>query len=548
MRGFTPLPSYPLDVVSGRTMSEIDLAAIETRGIPGLILMEQAGQGTAEGMLATLPPDSLHHTAILCGKGNNGGDGFVIARHLSRRGYKPTVALVGSTSELQGDARTNCMRMLEESIPLWECPNAERLLSFFNTARQTRVWVDALLGTGARGKPRGLIETAISFINRLSRGATVISVDIPSGVDADTGNVEGEAVFADWIYTMGLPKIGHILPPGLNYGKHLVVLDIGFPHDLLNRPDSPARLLTAREVDEWFPKRSLSTHKGQNGHLLTVAGSRGMTGAALMCAQSALYAGAGLVTAACPASLLPIYAGGVWEMMTLPVRETDAGSFSKDSFSEIFHDSSRWNAVVIGPGLGRHPETLELVDRVIREVLIPIVIDGDALAAVRLDTLRHRPWPWIATPHPGEMASLFNTTVKDVQEHRLEFAQRLVSAERGVAVLKGAKTIVAHTGGKPYVNPTGTPAMASGGMGDVLSGVIGALLAQGLSADKAAACGVFLHGLAAEAAAEENRAEAVSATQVIGRLQTALSRVRAWTGCTKGALSTSLWNEIATPV
>lgn len=537
MRGYSHFPPYTLNVVTGRTMSEIDRSTIETRGVPGLFLMDQAGRGVTEHLLATLPVECLNYTTILCGKGNNGGDGFVIARYLAQRGYHPLVALIGTVEELKGDARSACFLMREGGLSLQECPDEDRLDCFLERAEKTRVWIDALLGTGTRGAPRGPIVKAIAAINARKGNRIAIAVDIPSGVDADTGRVEGAAVYADWVYTMGLPKIGCVLPPGLDFGKRLIVLDIGFPRDLLAQADSPASLLTAREVNAWISPRKLSAHKGSEGHVLIVAGSRGMTGAALMSAKAAVQTGAGLVTAACPKSLLPIYANGVWEMMTLPVEETEEGSFSEDSFSELFPDTHRWNAVVIGPGLGRNPSTQGFVRRVIREVEVPIVIDGDGLSAVQKEHLWKRPWVWVATPHPGEMARLFGVTVSEIQSDRLRYARRLAKAKKGVAVLKGAKTIVADVQGKPMINPTGTPAMASGGMGDVLTGVIGAFLAKGIPAREAAACGVFLHGLAAELIEEQTHAEAIPATQVISFLQTALHYTREWAESNNGFLA-----------
>ncbi|MGC9326884.1 MAG: NAD(P)H-hydrate dehydratase, partial [Candidatus Hinthialibacter sp.] len=526
MRGNFQDPPYELNVVTGHTMAQIDRTAIETRGIPGLLLMEHAGQGTTEGLLRSLPAESLNQTTILCGKGNNGGDGFVVARRLAQAGFQPRVALLGEMDNLTGDARTNGQRMIREGVPLWECASEERWNSFLKTAASTRVWVDALLGTGVRGAPRGLIAQAISAVNARRNDAVVASIDVPSGVEADTGRVEGEAVFADWVYTMGLPKIGSLLPPGLNYGRRLIVLDIGFPRDLIAEADSLAQMLTAREVSNWLPRRDISTHKGNQGHVLIIAGSRGMTGAALMSAKAALISGAGLLTAACPASLLPIYASGVWEMMTRPAPETETGAFSEKAFEELFSNDSRWSAVVIGPGLGRHPSTQNLVRRVIREIPLPVVIDGDGLAAITKEDLHQRRWDWAATPHPGEMARLFQTTVPEIQADRLGYATRLAESENGVAVLKGPKTIIAAAGKKPYINPTGTPAMASGGMGDVLTGVIGAFLAKGIPALEASASAVFLHGLAAELAEGELAAESVTATQVISHLQAALRDVR----------------------
>lgn len=533
MRGYSHFPPYALNAVTGQTMAEIDRTAIQTRGLSGLFLMEQAGRGVAEGLLTALPAESLQQTTILCGKGNNGGDGFVIARRLAQAGFRPLVALLGKAEELQGAASAQFLRMKEAGIFAWECPSEDRLDEFLKGTDKTLVWVDALLGTGTRGAPRGLIAKAIAEINKRRRWATVVAVDIPSGVDADTGRVDGVAVYADWIYTIGLPKIGCLLPPGLDYGKRLVILDIGFPRDLLDPKASPAGLTTAREVDRWIPARSLSAHKGSEGHVLIIAGSRGMTGAALMSAKAAIQAGAGLVSTACPKSLWPVYANGIWEMMTVPVAETEEGSFSEDAFPELFNESRRWTAVVLGPGLGRNLSTQNLARRIVQEVNLPIVVDGDGLSAIRKEDLQQRTGIWVATPHPGEMARLFGVPVSAIQSDRLGYAQRLAESGNGVAVLKGAKTVTADAHGKPYINPTGTPAMASGGMGDTLTGVIGAFLAKGMPAKEAAASGVFLHGLAAELIEEQTHAEAIPATQVISFLSAALHQTRRWAATNK---------------
>ena len=509
-------------------MAEIDRTTIDRCGVSGLFLMEQAGQCVVNHLLDTLSHEHLQRTAILCGKGNNGGDGLVLARLLSQKGYTPHVALLGNADELKGDARINYSRLLELGIPVHLCLDDEQVTNFFRFTENSLVWIDALLGIGARGAPRGTIATAIAELNQRSTHACLVSIDIPSGIDADTGHVEGVAVFADWVYTLGLPKLGCLLPPGLNHLRNLVVLDIGFPRDVLLHVDPPARLLTVREIDQWLPKRNPSAHKGSEGHLLILAGSKGMTGAALMSAKAAIQMGAGLVTAACPASLLPIYALGVWEMMTKPVPETEEGSFSEEAFPDLFPEASRWKAVVIGPGMGRHPSTQALIRKVVREVSLPLVIDGDSLAAVTKEDLHKRPWPWVATPHPGEMAQLFQIPVSEIQADRLAYAKRLAGCGTGVAVVKGAKTIVAHAKKIPWINPTGSSVMASGGMGDVLTGVIGAWLAKGIPAEFAAASGVFLHGLAAELIAEQTLSEAVTATQVISSLQLALHSTRQW--------------------
>ncbi len=518
-------PSYPLRVVTGTVMASIDRIAIEERGIAGLFLMERAGEGVTEGLISSYPPEILHQTAILCGKGNNGGDGFVVARRLAERGFQPHVALIGKGEALKGDARTNFHFAQGLNIPITECENSSDLSAFFSQS-PARLLVDALLGTGAKGAPRGLIAEAIDSVNQRARSCAIASVDIPSGVEADTARVEGDAVFADVVYTMGLPKVGHLLPPGLDYCRRLVTLDIGFPKDLIENADSTAELLTASQIGAWLPRRKLSAHKGTEGHLAILAGSRGMTGAALLCAKAALTMGAGLVTTACPESLLPIYAGGVWEMMTIPAPETPEGVLAEEAFESVFSNGARFSAVVTGPGMSRHAPAMNLVRKIVREVEAPVLIDGDGLFALTKEELTERKSPWVITPHPGEMARLCGVTSKEIQSDRWGYARRLTLNPNGVVVLKGPKTVVSCSGCPLFINPAGNPAMASGGMGDVLAGVIGALLARGLTPLHAACVGVYLHGLAADLLVERSGLETVLAGQVSSNLQQAIHHVR----------------------
>lgn len=507
-------------------MASVDRQAIQERGIPGLFLMEKAGEGIVHGLLASYPQSSLEHVVILCGKGNNGGDGFVVARLLHDKGYTPRVGLIGSCKELKGDALTNCNKMTERGVAFYECQTDETLHHFFALTHHATLWIDALLGTGAKGAPRGLIATAIRLLNDSTRKRQIVSVDIPSGVNADTGEVEGDAVRAEVVYTMGLPKIGQVVPPGFDYYNRLEVLDIEFPKDLLSQVQTQGEFMTDSLVDSWIPSRKKSAHKGSEGHLLVMAGSRGMTGAALLCAKAAITMGSGLVTAACPASLFPIYAGGVWEMLTLPVAETESGALAEEACDPIFDRGTNYSTVVIGPGIGRHASTMKLVEKVIRHVNLPVILDGDALFAVNPELLQERQAPWIVTPHPGEMARLFGVSVPDIQKDRFGYARQLVDSSHGVCVLKGAHTVIACQGESLYINPTGNSAMASGGMGDVLAGMVGCLAGKGIAPHCAAAAAVYLHGKAADIAIEEDQAEALNASKLILFLQKALSSLR----------------------
>ncbi|MGI6455486.1 MAG: NAD(P)H-hydrate dehydratase [bacterium] len=518
-------PDYPLYIVTGSVMAELDRKSIEERGISGLFLMERAGESVAQHLISIFPPDLLHQTVILCGKGNNGGDGFVIARHLYEQGYSPRTVLLGRPDELRGDALRSYHLLSATGANFNACHNEEELIRFVLSCSSSRVWVDALLGTGSRGAPRGLYRKAIEFINERQANNWVISVDIPTGVDSNTGNVADMAVEADYCFTMGLPKVGHVLPPGMDYCRNLVVLNIGFPIDLLKDAVSDAEMITAQLVHSWIPQRSPSSHKGSQGHLLVVAGSRGMTGAALMCAKAAVLTGSGLVTTACPTSLLSLYASGVWEMLTLPVPETEAGSFAEAAWEHL-SEVRKISAAVIGPGMGRHPETQAFIKKFIKNVQFPLVVDGDGLNALSQQDIAARVYPTILTPHPGEMARLCDTHISNIQSDRWGYATKLAQATGSVVLLKGRRTVVASETGGLYVNPTGTSAMASGGMGDVLAGMIASLLGQGVAPLQAAAAGAYLHGLAAEIQVRETGAETVCATQVIDRIQPALAQIR----------------------
>lgn len=505
-------------------MAEIDRVSIEERGVPGFQLMQKAGQAIARRLMATIEQSALFNARILCGRGNNGGDGFIIAAMLHAEGYAPRVALLAESDALSGDALTAFQNARNAGVAIAECQNADELDAWIDDGPVARLWVDAMLGTGASGEPRGVYGDAVRRMNQRRPRAVVAAVDNPTGVNADTGAVDGDAVMADIVYAIGLPKAGHVLPPGLDHCLSLETLDIGFPRDLIAAAESQAELLRPSLVDSWLPSRGRSAYKNSQGHVLIVAGSRGMSGAALLCARAALASGAGLITMACPASLLPLYAGGLHEAMTLPVAETGAGSFAERAFDDIFAQIERYDAVIVGPGLGRHKETLSLARRIFDQVELPLLIDGDGLAALTLDDFWTRRAPWVITPHPGEAAALKRCYNADVQSDRFRAAASLAHGP-GAALLKGPCSVIA-AGGLLWVNPTGNPAMASGGMGDALSGVIGALLGQGLEPGHAAAAGAYLHGLSADLLVEADAAEALSASQVIEGLNAARAQVR----------------------
>lgn len=496
-----------MKAVTGAEMREIDRLAQEEAAIPGLVLMENAGRavfGQAREMLGILPG---RRVLVLCGKGNNGGDGLVVARHLCHHGAEVKVLVSALPDEIKGDAATNlAMARAEQALA-----GSHLSLGFLSgsgwqdelageLARADLV-VDALLGTGIQGGARGPVAQIIEAVNRAGR--PVLSVDVPSGLDADTGAVSGPCVRARVTVTLGLPKVGLLVYPGAEYAGRVVVADIGIPPGLIDRVQPQVELLEEEQVAAWLPPRPATAHKGTFGHLWVVAGSQGMVGAAKMAAMAGLRGGAGLVTLALPVRQQPVVAAGLSEVMTRGLPEEE-GMLSASALEVLMEAGRGVEAWAIGPGLGRSPGVATLVRDFVRWCPAPLVIDADGLWALGSDLLllREREHPTVLTPHPGEMARLLDTTVAQVQADRVRAAREAARRSGAVVVLKGARSLVVTPAGQVYINPTGNVGMATGGSGDVLTGLVGAFLAQGLPAERAACVGVFLHGLAGDMAAE----------------------------------------------
>lgn len=510
-----------MKLVTADQMRRIDRLAIEKHGIPGIVLMENAGRQVAEAVWEVLQERYRGPVLIVCGKGNNGGDGLVAARHLLNRGVEVQVALLAPGGELSGDAATNYRIARNIGVPLVEHADGEAVRV---TARRAGVLVDAILGTGISGDVQGVPAEAIDALNRSS--APVVAVDIPSGIHADTGAVCGLAVRADVTVTFGLPKIGLLLHPGAEHCGQLRVADISLPRHLLESPGLQANLVNGGMAADMLPARHPAMHKGDAGRVLVVAGSVGMTGAAALCAQAAVRAGAGLVFVACPASLNDILEAKCTEAMTLPLPlpETDERTLGAAARETILAEARRSDAVALGPGLSQHPETAALVREVVAACSAALVLDADGLNALEGEAglVKERRAATVITPHPGELARLMGGTVENIQQDRVDAARRAAEATGAVVVLKGAATVTAAPGGEVWVNSTGNPGMASGGMGDVLTGMVAAFLAGGAEATGAAVAGVYYHGLAADMAAEEGGMRGLAATDVVGAVRKAL--------------------------
>lgn len=513
-------------LVTSAEMQTLDRLTIERFGLPGRVLMENAGREAARVLLANFAADARKGVGIAAGCGNNGGDGFVVARCLAQQGYPVQVFLLGTAERLRGDAAANLALLKPLGVPLAEIPEAATLKARQPEADRPALWVDALLGTGLNVEVRGVYRDLIELINRSRR--PVLAVDIPSGVSADTGRVCGAAVRATVTVTFGFAKIGHALLPGAELAGRLEVVDIGIPGHLLTQVAPRHHLLTDSQARAAITRRPADAHKGLTGHLLLLAGSPGKTGAAALAAESALRVGAGLVTLGVGASIDPVLEAATLEAMTAPLAEAAPGILGPVALEEILALARGKNCLAIGPGLGPAAATGELVRSLVRKSPCPLVIDADGLnhIAGRLECLENLSVPAVITPHPGEMGRLLGVTATAVQEDRIGCARNLATSLKIHVVLKGARTVIAQPDGALFINPTGNPGMAAGGMGDVLTGAVAGLITQGVAPDLAACAAVYLHGAAADWLAQSVGPRGFLAGEVMRRLPAEIARLQ----------------------
>ncbi len=501
-----------MKAVTAEVMQQLDRRTIEEFGIPGLELMERAGANAAAIIGERFGCVSDPAALILAGKGNNGGDGLVIARILAAQGWRVEVILFADAAALAGDAKANYDRLPDavavSSIDRFLLDKLTDYCSGFT------LLVDALFGTGLNSGLSGLVAAAAAIAN--SSGKPVVAVDIPSGVDASTGRVPGVAIKAALTITFAAAKLGHLLYPGAAYAGELVVTDIGIPATLLAEAPGVTYLDESYAATLLQP-RSRTAHKGSNGHALIVAGSTGKSGAAAMAANSAMRSGAGLVTLAAPEIVHSVLELKTTEAMTVPLAGCLAGSIGYDAIEEILALAVGKSVIAVGPGVGSANETAAVVRSIITSAAIPLIIDADALNAVAADLAviggSHAPFI-IMTPHPGEMARLAGVTTAEIEAERLETARKFAAAHNIYLVLKGARTVIAAPDGRLAINGSGNPGMASGGTGDVLTGVVTALVAQGYEPFAACCLGVFIHGHAADMVAAEKGEVGLIATDI----------------------------------
>ncbi len=515
-----------MELVTAAEMRELDRAAIEGRKIPSLRLMENAGQAVVREMARRFGPLRGKTVTIVAGKGQNGGDGFVVARLLRKAHCRARVALLCSPSALQGDAATNLKRFQKAGGRCRAVDKESALDSMLAPLFQTSdLLVDAIFGTGLNAPVKGIAASAIALMN--ASGRPIVAIDLPSGLDGDTGFALGAAITATLTVTLARPKHGLYLGVGPNHAGTVRVADIGIPADLIAAAKIPVTLLDIVEIRPLLHRRPRTAHKGTFGHAGIIAGSAGKTGAAAMAAMAALRVGTGLVTVAAPRSVSDALEAKLLEVMTCPVPETDARTLSEQALEPLLAFAAGKTALAIGPGIGTHPETQSLVRSLLVAVKRPMVLDADGLNAVAgyAEMLGRASGPLILTPHPGEMARLLGTTSAAIQRDRLGAAVRLAHERNVCVVLKGAGTIVAAPDGRLAVNSTGNPGMATAGTGDVLTGLIVGLLAQGLPAWEAACAGVCLHGLAGDLAAADQGETGLIAGDVIRAMPRAIQHV-----------------------
>jgi hydroxyethylthiazole kinase-like uncharacterized protein yjeF len=485
-------------LVTAQQMKDMDRLTIESFGIPGIVLMESAGRGTVDTLFRHFPHVGHMKVGIVAGRGNNGGDGFVIARYLASRHIELSLYLLSKTERLKGDAAANLKLLNRMGLPVHQVPDMDAFEFHQGQMRQCDLWVDAMLGTGLQSDVRGIFKEMIDFLNTLQK--PIIAVDIPSGLDSDTGKPRGCCIKATVTVTYGLPKIGQVVLPGTEFVGTLEVVDIGIPPAVVDEVGPKHHLLTRQMMKPSFRSRALESHKGTTGHLLVLGGSPGKTGAAVMTSRAAMRVGAGLVTLGIPKSLNTAAESQLIEVMTVPLPENTGQTLGLPACERIMRLLESKKGLAIGPGLGTAKSTRNLVRRLIQTSHVPMVIDADGLNSLvgGLECLKDLKVPLVMTPHPGEMARLVGTTSRQVQQERIRQARNFATAHKVYLVLKGARTVIAHPDGAVFINSTGNPGMASGGMGDVLTGMIAGLIVQGLSVGEAVNAGVYLHGCAAD--------------------------------------------------
>jgi ADP-dependent NAD(P)H-hydrate dehydratase / NAD(P)H-hydrate epimerase len=525
-----------MKILTATQMTEVDRLTTERYLIPSILLMENAGRSVAEEIDRSCPGLDQKEILVLCGRGNNGGDGFVVARYLALRGANPSILLFSEPEKLKGDAQTNWKIVEAMGLPIKILSSPAEVRAHLKKTSRPDVIVDALFGTGL-SKPIGPdFRPVVEWINHQAPRSFVVAVDIPSGLIADSPEVIGPAVKANLTVTFSALKMVHVAPPASDLSGRVVLAPIGSPSALFDNPEYRLNLIEREQVCRVVPRRARDSHKGSFGHVYVVGGSRGKSGAALMTGLAALRAGAGLATVWLPANLQKSVAGAFPELMTEALPETVEGTSDRSGSEKLLDLLPQMDALVLGPGLTTHPSTRKLIWELVRRSPVPVVLDADGINAFEppAEPLKNEEGqPLIITPHPGEMARLIGKKIAEVQKNRIGIAREFAVTRRCHVVLKGFQTVIASPEGYLYINNTGNPGMASGGTGDILAGILGRFVAgwKIRSAKEDArlldyiCAAVFLHGMAGDIAAEEQGMESLIATDLLRRLPGAFKRV-----------------------
>jgi NAD(P)H-hydrate epimerase len=486
--------------------------------------MENAALGVVEAIGEAAP--EAGSVAVYCGPGSNGGDGLAVARHLAIRGWRVEIFLFAPALPLAGDAGVQHDVVRRMGLPVHPLRAPEDLSAARAAAARSEVVVDALLGTGLSRPLTGILAELVEGLSEAE--ALRVAVDVPSGLAGSRWEIPGPCFVADLTVTFGAPKLAHVLLPAATVVGRVAVADLGFPASLIEEAEGDLRLLTATELGLLLGARPPDTHKGRYGHLLVAAGSTGKSGAAVLAARAAVRCGAGLVTAAVPASILAGVASASVESMTLPLAEGEEGEIAAAAAGQLVAACADRDALALGPGLGRSDAVLATIREAVLAAPVPVVLDADGLIAFagRLGALRERSTATVLTPHPGEMGALLDCDVEEVQADRLAAVRRAVGESGCRVVLKGARSLIGGPDEGIAINPTGNPGMATGGTGDVLTGMLGALLAAGREPFEAACLATFLHGLAGDVAAAAGDEVSLRAGDLLEALPTALRELR----------------------
>lgn len=515
-----------MKVVTSEQMSMIDRISIDTLGIPGIVLMENAAVKVVEEIGRMLGGTAGKNIVVLAGKGNNGGDALAVARHLYNRGADTSVYILSEKEEIKGDAAINLNILEKIGLKSKVLRDTMQLKTLKMELAAADLVVDGIFGTGIKAEITGLNVEVIRTMNESSK--TIISIDIPSGVNGGNGKIMGTCIKANRTVTFGLPKIGLVIHPGCEYTGELAIADIGFPAKAVEQLDIKTHIINEEIVKAIMPSRRDNSNKGDYGRILILSGSPGMTGSGCLTANSALRSGAGLVYLGVPKTLMPSYAAGTIESITIPLEDCGLGYLSKNSIEQIEEQIKAKNVIAIGPGLSNKEDIFDIVEYVINKSDVPLILDADALNSISRDIsiLGNLKVDTVITPHPGEMARLAGITVEEVQNNRIEVAKDFARKWKVTTVLKGSKTVVANPDGTIYINTLGNPGMATAGAGDVLTGIIAALAGQGIKVSNAAVAGVYIHGLAGDIAACEKGVHSLVAGDIINCLPGAFKRIR----------------------